>query len=255
MIWRADSYISGNYFQKKINDIFLEEISHAIKGHVLDIGCGDGYYTNQILNLSKCSSITAIDKSLSMIEHANEHWHDNKISYLNIDIESLSNLDTFDTIISLWCLHWTDLNASLSTIYQALKSKGNFYAVLSSASNNTFLMLIDRYRKKNPNMPYDLSWMNKYNDKHAYFARVSNLINSLNYQHVSIETRSFKVPLNDIQDFINIIDSIPFFKARINEHGIEFFNEIIKEFDSLCNELYQGQLTYQTNPIFIHGQK
>lgn len=80
---------------------------------VLDVGCGEGRTTAEIL-LPKLpptvSKVIGSDLSEKMIQYAKERYASTKLEFCNLDIgdtracQSLSG--NFDRIFSFYCFHW-----------------------------------------------------------------------------------------------------------------------------------------------------
>lgn len=81
---------------------------------ILDVGCGDGQVTIEILlpKLPKnCSRITGTDKSENMITFARKLYSNTKQTQfvtfdISEDILPVEFQEKFDHIFSFYCLHW-----------------------------------------------------------------------------------------------------------------------------------------------------
>jgi len=79
---------------------------------VLDIGCGTGDITNNILGgimpkSFKC--LKGIDKSLEMVKHANAHYKSLNVSFEQWDVTDEVNIEMagqYDRVFSFYTLHW-----------------------------------------------------------------------------------------------------------------------------------------------------
>lgn len=111
-------------FQKYI-DIFKK---NNIKGKILEIGCGTGYFTNLMSKTLKNIDTTAIDISQVAIDKAKKRYPN-----INFDIGRLPNIEfedeVFECITAIEILYYLDAKdqvESISQIYRAMKENGFF---------------------------------------------------------------------------------------------------------------------------------
>ena len=96
----------------------LEEFSDVIQWRndgtdsVLDIGCGSGDVTSNILDAIMPKSfkcLKGIDKSLKMVQYANDHYKSSKVFFEQWDVTGEVNNEMeqqFNHIFSFYTLHW-----------------------------------------------------------------------------------------------------------------------------------------------------
>ena len=111
-------------FQKYI-DIFKK---NNIKGKILEIGCGAGYFTNLMSKALKNIDITAIDISRIAIDKAKRRY-----SNIDFNVSRLPNIEfeneEFECITAIEVLYYLDVSEqieSISQIYRATKDNGFF---------------------------------------------------------------------------------------------------------------------------------
>ncbi|RWS22002.1 phosphomethylethanolamine N-methyltransferase-like protein [Leptotrombidium deliense] len=136
-------YDESNFLQQKdANELFTsiaEEFRNRKVKSVIDVGCGTGNVTADILRFTDCDKLIAFDKSDSMIEFARQRHRNAKISFQIADIcdewsklKSDINLnEEVDVVFSVHCLHWiTDKAKAIENISKMLKPGGQCYALL-----------------------------------------------------------------------------------------------------------------------------
>ncbi len=94
---------------------------------VLDLGCGFGEHCRRFVN-DGADQVTGIDISEKMLEVARKENSDSKISYINLAMEDIAQLnEQFDVIISSLALHYVeDFSGVVKNIYKMLYEGGLF---------------------------------------------------------------------------------------------------------------------------------
>lgn len=112
----ADLYRKSNVMQKRDAMDCLKEYSRRIqwKGfedRILDIGCGDGSVTVNLLrsHIPGEFELIGCDISEEMVRFANENYKDGNTNFIVQDIQAHLNEDlinNFDHVFSFYALHW-----------------------------------------------------------------------------------------------------------------------------------------------------
>ncbi|KAB2952121.1 malonyl-ACP O-methyltransferase BioC [Heliorestis acidaminivorans] len=114
------------------------------KLNILDIGCGTGYLTEQLLELYPQAQITALDIAPGMIEYAQQKLPNENIEFLCADIEEVALNKKFDLIISNATFQWfNQLEATLRKLDSLLKD--NAILTFSTFGSHTFQELHHAY--------------------------------------------------------------------------------------------------------------
>ena len=101
--------------------------NHLIPGmKVLELGCGTGYFTREIIR--KHVDLTAIDISPDLLQEAKKNINSNKVVFALENAYSMSySNNTFDSVVGSSVLHHLDIRRALSEIYRVLKPGGTLY--------------------------------------------------------------------------------------------------------------------------------
>lgn len=94
---------------------------------VLDLGCGFGEHCMRFVN-DGAGQVTGIDISEKMLEVARKENSDSKISYINMAMEDIAQLnERFDVVISSLAFHYVeDFSGVVKNIYKMLYEGGLF---------------------------------------------------------------------------------------------------------------------------------
>lgn len=104
---------------------------------VLDVACGEGFYTRQIRQRG-ASRVTGVDLSAGMIELAQrqEAVHQQGIDYVVADARQFAPAEQYDLVVAAYLLNYAqnrvELQAMCDGIVRCLKPGGRFVTVNSS---------------------------------------------------------------------------------------------------------------------------
>jgi len=105
---------------------------------ILEIGCGTGYFTQQLRDANPNAYLIALDMDFSLVTWARQRLgqEDSRVAWLVMDGETITK-GSFDMIISNATFHWlTDPGVTLSTYFHCLKRGG--LLAFSSMGPKTF---------------------------------------------------------------------------------------------------------------------
>jgi cyclopropane fatty-acyl-phospholipid synthase-like methyltransferase len=102
-------------------------IQHGMPGYVLDIACGTGYGSYQILEHEKFSNsrVKAVDISEEAIGYGRKRYAHPFLEFICSDVMDFSDRDLFDTIVSLETIeHVKDPQNFIKKMHGLLKKDG-----------------------------------------------------------------------------------------------------------------------------------
>lgn len=255
MIWEPENYVDGNYFQNEINDSFCKGFEPEPFGNILDIGCGDGHYTNKLAAGIHQGRILGIDSSAKMIQYAKQHWIRENLRFEVQNIEEFRPDDAFDFALSFWCLHWTNIKAAFSRIFQALKTGGILYAVCSSFSDNSILQAWRELARQNCYRDLTENFLLSTSQPMLYFNYIVKTLNQLPFKKIKVTVETTKVYFPTIDYFRNLILTMPFTKTFPSTIIDQLIDDMLDVFQVSCQRNYGGRLFYETRPIFLEAIK
>ena len=94
---------------------------------ILDLGCGFGEHCKRFVECG-AKKVIGIDISEKMLEIAKEENSDSKITYINMPMENISQLnEKFDIVVSSLAFHYVeDFSGVVNNIYDMLNENGVF---------------------------------------------------------------------------------------------------------------------------------
>jgi trans-aconitate 2-methyltransferase len=125
---------------------------------ILDLGCGTGRVTAEILRRMGRGHVVGLDRSDAMLATARAAQQDGgrraRITFVRGDGAALPFADAFDAVFSAATLHWIpDHDAAFRSVFRALKPGGRFVAQCGGGPNLRrvlddahMLMQSERYR-------------------------------------------------------------------------------------------------------------
>jgi len=128
--WDASDYARVGGFVPALGQAALELLDPQPGEAILDVGCGDGVLTQQILECG--ASVVGIDNSLSMVGAARARGLDARL----MDAAQLKFGEAFDAVFSNATLHWVlDKERAARAIWFALKPGGRFAGEMGGEGN------------------------------------------------------------------------------------------------------------------------
>ncbi|WP_028399565.1 malonyl-ACP O-methyltransferase BioC [Ectobacillus panaciterrae] len=137
----ASTYDEYANVQKKMGDVLIQKLCQTYTSHarlsILELGCGTGYVTEQLLNSFPYASVTAVDFAPHMIEQAKKRRGAEKAAFICGDIEKISFSGPYDVIISNATFQWlNDLQGTVARLCEALHDNGAL--MFTTFGNETF---------------------------------------------------------------------------------------------------------------------
>lgn len=156
MRWDAQLYDNKHDFVAEYGKGLLEFIPNNPKQTILDLGCGTGKLTAQLMDLG--GKVIGVDSSQSMIDTATVLY--DGIRFIVCDALNLPFKDEFDLVFSNAVFHWIhDHNVLAQNIYKVLKSEGMLICEFGASGN--IATIEDAFSEQCAK--YGYSYSNKFN--------------------------------------------------------------------------------------------
>lgn len=122
--WEGKYYKSHSDWQFHFASVALKYIQLPSDARVLDIGCGDGRFTQHMANLVSSGTVVGLDSSPLMLSVANSIITPN-LSFILGDATKLPSDRQFEYVTSFNCLHWViEIKTALEQIRNILSPGG-----------------------------------------------------------------------------------------------------------------------------------
>lgn len=128
--WRSEPYLQHAAYVPNLGAAALELLAPRPGERILDVGCGEGTLTQQIVDCG--AAVVGIDTSQEMIDAARARGLDARL----INAEAFTFENEFDAVFSNAALHWIrNQDAVLDGIARALRRGGRFVAEFGGHGN------------------------------------------------------------------------------------------------------------------------
>ena len=121
----GEKYKQASGHQKEWGKKLISELNLKGNERILDLGCGDGALTAQLVRLVPDGFVVGIDASEGMIGTARKTYGMDNLKFELMDINDIDFVDEFDVVFSNATLHWIkDHKRLLSNVYKSLRNNG-----------------------------------------------------------------------------------------------------------------------------------
>lgn len=128
--WNASDYNRHAAFVPELGKSVLALLKLAPPARVLDLGCGDGVLSEQLVQ--RGYQVIGVDASAAMVRAAQQRGIAAELG----DGHTLAFVDAFDGVFSNATLHWlTHPDQAIASVYRALRPGGQFVAEFGGAGN------------------------------------------------------------------------------------------------------------------------
>lgn len=128
--WSADAYDANARFVSDLGNIILQWLAVKPNEHVLDLGCGDGALTRELVEAG--ADVLGVDSSNTMLDAARAL----ELNVQLMDGHALTFENEFDAVFSNAALHWMwQPEKVVAGAFRVLKPGGRFVVEMGGFGN------------------------------------------------------------------------------------------------------------------------
>ena len=151
--WNAETYAKNAAFVPAMAADLIDLLAPQPGEDILDLGCGDGVLTLEILQ--RGARVLGIDRSASMVEAAKARGVNARIG----DAERLAFDGEFDAVFTNAVLHWMrDIDAVIAGVTRALRRPGRFVGEFGGHGNVASIVEAARRAVERRGLTLDKPW-------------------------------------------------------------------------------------------------
>ncbi|XP_014294728.1 juvenile hormone acid O-methyltransferase isoform X2 [Halyomorpha halys] len=262
-------YVSANTITAKDTFEILEARRRYLRWtegeRVLDIGCGPGDVTNDVLLpfLPRDSTLVGCDVSEAMLKNCNRYKINGRLMFKKLDIQQkwLNNgweNEAFNKIFSFYCLHWiTDHRQAMRNIYSLLKPGGEILLMFMTPDNAVYIAF--ETLKQSPKwnrFVKDIRWFFESSDSISF---CEDLLESAGFQEVDCYLKTSDHNIASWNTYLELMKSVnPFLRHIPDEMKSEYFGEfeeLLKKQRHIRFDGPDGGITVEYNMVVAAAKK
>lgn len=239
----AQTYDRHANFQRQLGHYMLESYQDKLNGHILDLGCGTGYFSDYLYKNSQI--LTCFDLSPKMLEKTqkrmgkkdNIHYQQGDADHLNFD------KPRFKSVFSNLALQWSqDLTRPLCGLKKATQDNGNiFISTLLDGSLNEL----------------GRAWQQVDKEPHINnFLRLDEIqtcINKVGFNHSHIEVKPFVLKYTNAISLLKDLKGIgATYQPERKKHGLTTKKQLQKLEIAYQNVVGSNKLTATYQCAVMH---
>jgi len=144
--WNAADYEKNSHAQQQWARELIGKLGLTGSEDVLDLGCGDGKITAEIVKYLSTGSVVGVDSSAQMIKLASERYPSHQyrnLSFQVMDARDLSFDSAFDVVFSNAALHWVKNHKPvIDGLNKVLKQGGRILLQMGGKGNASEILSV-----------------------------------------------------------------------------------------------------------------
>ena len=252
--WPADDYAIGSYIQATVADPYLDCLTIKPTDQVLDIGCGNGSFSQKIVAKVPQGTVLGIDASENMLQLASEFTQSHpNFSTQQANVLTINYSEQFDYIVSFWCLQWSqDIHKAFTNIIHALKKGGKLFT-LFPAGDDPYIM---SYYAIKESQQFDSLKDFKAPVDYSKFDHLAEQLASIPCSSLKVERVQHSLQLPSLDTFKKFVNGIAFYQGQVPAEEIKEINQaMVEHYQNECRRKYKGSYQFNSSIYLVTGEK
>ncbi len=132
----SDSYDKNCDLQKDISRRLAADLPKTGISDILEIGCGTGNLTAELLKLYPSQNLCITDIAPAMLNRAKAKFPNTNVNWQIFDGESIQGVQKYDLIVANMVFQWfEDIDATLERLQGMLKPNGSIFYTMPAAQS------------------------------------------------------------------------------------------------------------------------
>lgn len=256
IFYDGNEYNKSSQTQVKQAGKLIDEIDVSNCNEVLDVGCGSGLTTIQLLMKNPTMHIDAFDYSLTQVKNAIKNYKDiegtveGSIDFYELNALDLEEKDKYDLVFSNATLHWITQSMEMYTLlYNSLKDGGKL--AVHQGGYNSYCGLHEKVRQAISNLEYNQYFENwKFPVFYPTKNEMENILHNIGFKNINVISYE-----SDGTEFENLIDnfktaSLIFYRSQLESE--DQYNKLVEEYLRLCKEQHVNKYSHR---LYIFADK
>ncbi|XP_054260266.1 juvenile hormone acid O-methyltransferase-like [Macrosteles quadrilineatus] len=267
----AELYSLYNSMQRQDTETVLAEFTTRLswtEGElVLDIGCGPGDVTVEVLmpRLPVSAKLVGVDISKSMVDYANNKYSKHQVEFKAVDFSTkhITNFlpeQRFSKVFSFYCLHWIqDQEQAFKNMFTLLKPGGHFLVIMAP-QNSTFLIykILSQMEKWKTYMKDVDMYIPKFYNSANVCNDIEQIVRRQGLEIITLEERKQTVSFPSMAKLMRSNEAVNPFVKRMNqstrEQYMACFEQVIED-QQLISETVTGEILTQNSLVVVYGRR
>lgn len=253
-IYNGHEYDKSSQTQYKQGNKLIDDLDMKVYEYVLDVGCGNGRTTFELLVRNPKLKISAFDISETQIEVARqsccEKGYSDRIDFYVMDALKLDVHEKYDLVFSNATLHWiTSSKKMYSLLYNALKPGGRL--AVHQGGDGSYSGLHDIVRQAAKNLGFDRQLKDwTFPVFYPTKEEMEELLQVIGFRQISVES-----VYNDGREYEHLIEnfekaSLIFYRPMLNSE--DEYKALTDEYYRLCST---QTVDTSTHRLYIYASK
>ncbi|GAW85967.1 malonyl-CoA O-methyltransferase [Bathymodiolus platifrons methanotrophic gill symbiont] len=195
----AQSYDAMATLQRKVGHELIAKLAMPHEAMVVDVGCGTGFFTQQLRDRALLENILALDVAMPMLLKARQRLDDISIPLVCADAEQLPFAShSIDGLVSNLALQWCQgLGEMFADVFRVLRANGSF--VFSTFGESALCELKAAWAAVD-----DYPHVNDF----CNLSLIKQHLQAAGFVDVQLESRVYQIKYNDVIELMRELKGI-----------------------------------------------